>query len=119
MLLVADLARSVAFYRDKLDFRVVDETPGGAVLEFHGGRMLLQRRVDMSPVERRLSHLLFSVSDVDATYAELRSRGVEFLHRPKLISRVGELELWGATVRDPDGHAIALAQWRDRADASR
>lgn len=117
MLFVADLERSLTFYRDVLDFTVVDSDPGSAVLSYGGGRVVLRRVLDMSPVERRLAHLHLEVVDVEQAYRDLRDKGVDFVHKPRVMSRGDRLELWAATFRDPDGHAIALTQWRARADA--
>jgi catechol 2,3-dioxygenase-like lactoylglutathione lyase family enzyme len=110
-LLVANLGRSVAFYRDLLGFRQVDMGLGSAVLEAGDGRILLRRVVDMAPVDRRLVHLLLEVPDVQAAYDELLLQGVEFVHRPRPVSRYEQLELWSAAFRDPDGHGIALTKW--------
>jgi catechol 2,3-dioxygenase-like lactoylglutathione lyase family enzyme len=114
MLIVSDLDRSTDFYRDLLGFEVVDINPGSAVISYGGGHILLSRVADMSPVERRVAHLHLWVSDVDASYRRLRDKGVDFVHRPRILSRGDRLELWGAAFRDPDGHAIALTQWRER-----
>lgn len=119
MLLVADLDRSLAFYRDTLEFEVIDSAPDGAVLAYGGGRLLLRPQADMSPVDRRVIHLHIEVPDVDAAYQGLRAKGVEFAHKPRVLSRGDKLELWAARFRDPDGHGIALTQWRDRQDAPR
>jgi catechol 2,3-dioxygenase-like lactoylglutathione lyase family enzyme len=117
MLVVSDLARSVRFYRDQVGFEVVDSGANVAVLAYGEGRILLRQLADMSPVERRVSHLHIRVSDVDLSYKDLKARGVEFVHRPRVTSRGDKLDLWSATFRDPDGHDIALTQWRTREDA--
>jgi catechol 2,3-dioxygenase-like lactoylglutathione lyase family enzyme len=111
MLVVADLARSLRFYRETLGFRLVGSAPGSAVLSYGGGRIMLRRVLDMSPVQRRLAHVQIAVSNVDDAYQRLRAKGVEFMHRPQ-ASRVDGLEVRTATLRDPDGHAIALTEWR-------
>ncbi|HKT04597.1 MAG TPA: VOC family protein, partial [Rugosimonospora sp.] len=110
-LFVSNLGRSVAFYRDLLGFQQVDVGPGSAVLESGDGRIVLRRVVDMAPVDRRLVYLLLEVPDVLAAYEDLRARGVEFVHRPRAVSRYEQLELWSAAFRDPDGHGIALTRW--------
>ncbi len=110
-LFVANLGRSVAFYRDVLGFQQVDMGLGSAVLEAGNGRIVLRRVVDMAPVDRRLVHLLLEVPDVQAAYDELLLQGVEFVHRPRPVSRYEQLELWSAAFRDPDGHGIALTKW--------
>jgi catechol 2,3-dioxygenase-like lactoylglutathione lyase family enzyme len=113
-LFVANLGRSVAFYRDVLGFRQIDMGIGKAVLEAGDGRIVLRRVVDMAPVDRRLVHLLLEVPDVQAAYDELLLQGVEFVHRPRVVSRDDQLELWSAAFRDPDGHGIALTKWEVR-----
>jgi catechol 2,3-dioxygenase-like lactoylglutathione lyase family enzyme len=113
-LFVANLGRSVAFYRDLLGFRQVDVGLGSAVLESGDGRIVLRRVVDMAPVDRRLVHLMLEVPDVQAAYDELLLQGVEFVHRPRPVSRYDQFELWSAPFRDPDGHGIALVHWEAR-----
>ncbi len=114
MLIVSNLDRSVSFYRNVLDFALVDQNAGSAVLAYGGGRVLLRRVADMSPVDRRVVHLHVNVPDVDSAHARLKTKGVEFVRRPAVVNRGERLELWAATFRDPDGHAIALTQWRPR-----
>jgi catechol 2,3-dioxygenase-like lactoylglutathione lyase family enzyme len=113
-LIVADLARSVGFYRDLLGFALVDSNHGGAVLSYRGGLLVLSHKPGMSPVDRRVVHMHMRVSDVDATYQELRRRGVDFVHRPQWQRPGDRFDVWTALFRDPDGHAIALTQWRGR-----
>jgi len=114
MLVVSDLNRSLHFYRDALDFAVVDRASGSAVLSYVGGRVLLRQVVDMSPADRKVVRLYLPVPDVEAAHQDLRSKGVEFDHRPRRMSHGDRLELWTATFCDPDGNAISLTQWRDR-----
>jgi catechol 2,3-dioxygenase-like lactoylglutathione lyase family enzyme len=114
MLVVSDLQRSVSFYRDLVGLRMVDRASNTAVLSYGGGRVLLRQLADMSHVDRRVSHLHIQVSDVDASYQEMVARGVTFVHSPRVISLGDRLNLWAATFRDPDGHDIAITQWRDR-----
>jgi resuscitation-promoting factor RpfA len=114
MLIVSNLDRSLDFYRDRVGARVVDRSPGAALLAYGAGRILLRQVTDMSPVDRRVVHVHIQVPDVVAAHQALRDRGVEFVHRPRVTSRGDRVELWAATFRDPDGHSIALTQWRDR-----
>jgi catechol 2,3-dioxygenase-like lactoylglutathione lyase family enzyme len=114
MLIVSDLDRSLRFYTELLGFSVVDQIAGSAVLSYGGGRVLLRQVADMSPVDRRVIHLHVQVEDVETAFEDLRARGIKFVHRPRVMNRGDRVELWAATFRDPDGHAIALTQWRDR-----
>jgi extradiol dioxygenase family protein len=114
MLIVSDLATSLSFYGELLSAQIADTTPTSAVLSYGGSRILLRQVADMSPVDRRVVHLHIQVPDVEVAYQNLRRKGVEFVHRPRVMNRGDKLELWAATFRDPDGHAIALTQWRSR-----
>jgi len=114
MLVVSDLTRSVRFYRDLVGMTVVDQAANAAVLSYGGGRVVLRQLADMSPVDRRVSHLHIKVPDVEAAYRDLVARGVQFVHVPRAITLGERLDLWAATFRDPDGHDIALTQWRDK-----
>lgn len=111
-LLVADLARSLGFYRDLLGFYEVDSGDGNVVLASGGTRLVLRASSELGRISRRSVHLNLEVGDIDAVYAELKANGVRFTYPPRVVNRSNRLELWGAAFRDPDGHGIAIAQWR-------
>jgi catechol 2,3-dioxygenase-like lactoylglutathione lyase family enzyme len=113
-LFVRELSRSVTFYRDVLGLAEVDTGRNSAVLARGESRILLKRVGDLQPVDRRIVHLNLEVPDVQAAYDELKTKGVEFVHKPRVVSQGEQLELWAATFRDPDGHAIALTRWELR-----
>jgi catechol 2,3-dioxygenase-like lactoylglutathione lyase family enzyme len=114
MLIVADLDRSLRYYSETLGFTIVYAASGNAVVEYGGARILLQHMADFSGIDRRVGHLHIQVPDIEAAYSELAAKGVDFSHRPKIASRSDDLELWKAAFRDPDGHGIALTEWRRR-----
>ncbi|GAA1863171.1 VOC family protein [Asanoa iriomotensis] len=112
--LVRDLATSIAFYRDMLGFQEIDSGEHNAVLASGDTRMVLREIKDASPVSRRLVHLNLEVGDVMSVYEDLRAKGVRFTYPPRVVNRGAKLELWAAAFRDPDGHGIAITQWRSR-----
>ncbi|WP_450091435.1 VOC family protein [Plantactinospora soyae] len=114
-LLVADLDRSIAFYRDLLGFFEIDGGEGNAILASGATRLVLRAIREVAPINRRLVHLNLEVNDVNAVYEELLAKGVKFTYAPRAVNRGAKLELWAAAFRDPDGHGIALTQWRGRA----
>ena len=107
---VADQDRALAFYRDKLGFRVKTDQPFNEKqrwieLKIRGadtGLVLFtpeghENRIgDFQPIS-------FFTNDVKKTYDELVSRGVEFLGEPKTAD-------WGSFVmfKDPDGNQFVL-----------
>ncbi|MFF5177994.1 VOC family protein [Micromonospora sp. NPDC000316] len=116
-LLVTDLARSLTFYRDRLGFTEVDQGTGNAVLASGTTRLVLRELTEAAPISRRLVHVNLEVDDIEGAYERMRDSGVRFTYAPRVISRGSKLEVWAAAFRDPDGHGIALTQWRERADA--
>ncbi|MCP2327368.1 catechol 2,3-dioxygenase-like lactoylglutathione lyase family enzyme [Hamadaea flava] len=113
-LLVADVDRSVAFYRDLLGFDEIDSGYGNAVMSSGDTRIVLRRAEDLTAGNRRLTHLNLEVDDLDRVHADLVEQGVTFTYAPRVVNRGERLELWAAAFRDPDGHAVNLTQWRSR-----
>jgi catechol 2,3-dioxygenase-like lactoylglutathione lyase family enzyme len=106
-----DLDEAISFYRDTLGARYVVkyDPPGLAFLDFSGVRVLLEKAGPKST-------LYFRVDDIDAAFAELRSKGIAFTNEPHLIHRdddgvfgkPGEEE-WMAFFSDPSDNILALA----------
>jgi catechol 2,3-dioxygenase-like lactoylglutathione lyase family enzyme len=116
LLIVRDVARSRAFYRDVLGGTVVQEgepcmlklANGWIILNVGGGPTDDKPGVTMvAPEDRRRSScaLNLRVADIQATYESFRSRGGEFLTPPK--QHQSEIRCY---LRDPDGHLIELGQ---------
>lgn len=111
-MLVTDLNRSIAFYKEMLGFYEIDTGTGSAVLASGDTRLVLRTVRDLSAVAGRLIHLNLEVGDVEAMYVELKRKGVAFVHGPRPVNRGDKLELWAASFHDPDDHNIAITQWR-------
>jgi catechol 2,3-dioxygenase-like lactoylglutathione lyase family enzyme len=120
LLVVSDLARSSAFYRDVLGAILYREYGGtSAVLQFLGTWLLLVTGGEPTPDKPvvtfapphdpdLVSHeLIIRVPDCFAAYETLRSRGAEFLTPPVEY----EWEIRGF-FRDPDGHLIEISESR-------
>lgn len=73
---VQDMERARAFYRDKLGLEPVEERPGGLLYRCASGEFALFESTGASP--GTFTQMGWSVADVVATVAELRSRGVVF-----------------------------------------
>lgn len=114
--LVTDLPRSLRFYHDMLGFYEIDSGGGSAVLASGDTRLVLMTAPESTPVHKRLVHLNLEVGDVDAVYRELKVRGVRFTAAPRVVNQGERLELVAASFKDPDGHGIAIIQWKARTD---
>ena len=120
ILVVAELDRAVAFYRDTLGAELVREYGGSsAVFSFAGAWLLLvtgggptedKPGVSFATIDEpdRVSHAMtIRVPDCLAAYEVLRGRGAEFLTPP--VS--SEWEIRGF-FRDPDGHLLEISEFR-------
>ena len=105
---VKDLARAVAFYRDALGLRFLFQAPPAlAFFDCNGIRLMLDVPSDKE-FDHPASPLYFKVDDIDASYADLASRGVDFRGTPHLIAKMPDHELWMTFFRDPDQNLHGL-----------
>jgi catechol 2,3-dioxygenase-like lactoylglutathione lyase family enzyme len=114
-LAVRDLERSVAFYQG-LGFLKIFANERGCTMSVGPSKIFLFPSADQETLTRSVTlvanppgidHLSFLVEDVDRAYAEIRSRGINFLTSPADQS-------WGArtaVLRDPDGNNLYLLSW--------
>jgi uncharacterized glyoxalase superfamily protein PhnB len=116
VLLVADVARAVEYYRDRLGFRcdVYGEPPDFVVAERDAATILLalcrdpERIVPNWRIVDKVWNAYIRVDDVDAIYAEVQERGAEIDYT--LYDAPSGFREFG--VQDPDGHDIAFGQRR-------
>jgi predicted enzyme related to lactoylglutathione lyase len=105
---VADVDRSIAFYRDVLGVPFLFRVPGQPMAFFDCGGVRLYLGVPETAEFRSSPLLYFTVEDVDAAYEALRERGVSFLGAPHAVHRTETSELRMAFFADPDGNHLAL-----------
>ena len=130
---VADLERSLRFYRDLLGFTVehelaVEGEPTDTLLRLRGTNLralyltrdgvrieLLHFASPPAPPAREramnehgLTHLSFRVADLDAMVAGLRAAGVRVLE--DTVLRFPEFQSAACFIVDPDGQLIELVQ---------
>jgi catechol 2,3-dioxygenase-like lactoylglutathione lyase family enzyme len=117
-LAVADVKRSIEFYRDRLGLAVeVDKAPEFAMIRVGGKQggtigLLWMKLAEGGSAnwiteQRATIHVELSTDDLDALYGELKIRGVEF-HTPP------HDEPWERCmdILDPDGYTVEIAQGR-------
>ena len=119
LLVVRDMARSTAWYRDVLGATVVREYAGTSlVLQFLGNWLLLvtgggptqdKPTVSFAPPDDPnavSAQLVMRVPDCQAAYDVLSKRGAKFLTAPVTWDH-GEIR---AFFRDPDGHLFEISE---------
>lgn len=124
LLVVADLGRSLAWYRDVLGAEVVGEYGGtSAVLRFVGSWLLIvtgggptadKPTVTMGPPvdpDAASAELIVAVPDCRAAHVELVARGAAFLADP--VEYPWEIR---AFFRDPDGHLFEISERKASVD---
>jgi predicted enzyme related to lactoylglutathione lyase len=100
---VADLERSLTFYRDVLELAATPAPPGFAVLSVPGGVDLMLHERPPTPAPAGVA-ASFAVSDVDATTAAAAGIGCTVVDEPAD-------QPWGerqSVLTDPDGHIVCL-----------
>jgi predicted enzyme related to lactoylglutathione lyase len=108
---VSDQDRALAFYTEKLGFRIHTDQP------FNGKQRWIELAIPGAETlvglftpeghENRIGGFYpatFHCDNIDRTYEELTARGVEFMGPPKK-------ETWGtfAIFKDPDGNQFVLS----------
>jgi lactoylglutathione lyase len=127
MLRVGDLERSLAFYTEVLDMRLLrrkDYPSGRFTLAFVGyGEetdstvLELTHNWDTAAYElgEGYGHLAIGVDDIETTCATIAARGGRIV-RPPGPKKHGTTVI--AFVEDPDGYSVELIQTSSRADAA-
>jgi catechol 2,3-dioxygenase-like lactoylglutathione lyase family enzyme len=116
-----DLNRARAFYAEKLALEPSEERPGGLLYRCAGAEFGVFQSAGASP--GTFTQMGWTVDDIDATVAELRSRGVVFeeYDLPGLTTVDGIAEIAGnypskgsgeraAWFRDSEGNMLGIGQ---------
>lgn len=98
---VADLSRSLQFYRDTLALPAAP-APGDLPM-FRAGDLTIVLNGALSPSGTGFE-LVFPVESVSAARKQLSDRGCKFSSEPKEVAP----NMWAATFSDPDGHHLTL-----------
>jgi predicted enzyme related to lactoylglutathione lyase len=106
---VKDQGRALAFYTEKLGFKVFTDQTMGPMrwieLQIPGAETMVVLHHKPEHAPREEPALALVADDVRATYEQLRARGVEFTQPPKK-------EHWGehAIFKDSEGNLILFAK---------
>lgn len=106
MVVVTDMDRSVAFYRDVLGLKLLFQTPGWSSLSAGNVEIGLHsesEHLKVRPTES--AQMAFYVDDITKSIAYLKANGTHVLMPPKQED-FGTLSVF----TDPDGYHIQLCQ---------
>jgi len=103
---VADMDRSLAFYRDAIGLVVRSAGPGFSFLQAGGVTLCLRHDARPQPrgEDEARVEIVFDVPDIHAAHRALGARGVAFRVEPRVVTG----SLWAADFRDPDGHVLSV-----------
>jgi methylmalonyl-CoA/ethylmalonyl-CoA epimerase len=106
-IIVKDVERATAFYRDVLGLPLLFTVPGMAFFDCAGVRLMLG--TPSSPeYDHPSSILYFRVPDIQAGYQRLVQHSVEIVAPPRLIAPMPAYDLWMTAFRDSEGNIHQL-----------
>ena len=106
-IVVKDVERATAFYRDVLGMRFLFAYPGLAFFDCDGVRLMLSKP-EKPEFDHPSSILYFRVADIQQAHEALKSRKVEFEDDPHVIAHMPDHDLWMTFFRDQDENVLAL-----------
>jgi len=106
-IIVHDLQRATAFYRDMLGLPLLFTAGNMAFFDCGGVRLMLG--LPETPELDHLSSILyFRVSDLTSSHQRLVDAGVPIVAPPRLIAPMPTYDLWMSAFRDSEGNVHQL-----------
>jgi len=106
-LIVHDLERATAFYRDALGLPLLF-TAGYLAFFDCGGVRLMLGPAETPEFDHPSSILYFRVQDINAAHQLLLERRVQIVAPPRLIAPMPAYDLWMMGFRDTEGNIMEL-----------
>jgi len=111
ILRVADMDRSLAFYRDEVGLTVLSASPEFSFLDGESIQLALNQPAEALPRDESLTEVVLEVDDIGITCEQMAARGVNFRIEPREVMRQDGRSLHAADFRDPDGHVLSITGW--------
>jgi len=106
-IIVKDVERATAFYRDVLGLRLLFTVPSMAFFDCGGVRLMLGT-ASSPELDHPSSILYFRVPDIQAGYRQLTTKNVEIVAPPRLIAPMPDHDLWMTAFKDTEGNIHQL-----------
>ena len=108
-LAVKDTAAAKQFYGEKLGLKQIDENPGGVMYQSGSGKLFVYQASTAGT--NQATGASWEVPNVEATVADLKSKGVSFEHYDLPGAKLeGDIHIMGpmkaAWFKDPDGNIL-------------
>ena len=105
---VKDLPNAVVFYRDILGMKFLFEAPPQLAFFDCGGIRIMLTTAESPELDRPAGIIYYTVPDIQAAAALLKSRGVEFITEPHIVATMAHADLWLADFRDSSQNILVL-----------
>jgi len=110
-IVVKDLERATAYYRDALGLKFLFSAPNLAFFQAGSVRLMLT-----PPEQQEFDHpasiLYFTVARIDEAVRALQARGVAFRDEPHIVHRTDAMELWMSHFHDCEENTFVLMETR-------
>jgi len=106
-IIVHDLPRATAFYRDTLGLPLLF-TAGNLTFFDCGGVRLMLGPAETPELDHPSSILYFRVADLTVAHQRLLDAGVQIVAPPRLITPMPTYDLWMSAFRDSEGNIHQL-----------
>ena len=105
MLGVEDMAKSLAFYRDRIGLAVKGQMDAFAFLDAGPVTLCLSGALAKASANiTGATEIVFPVESVRIAYKALQDKGVAFSIEPRAVAGPN----WAANFADPDGHKLSI-----------
>jgi catechol 2,3-dioxygenase-like lactoylglutathione lyase family enzyme len=117
ILRVANLQKSVVFYRDLVGLKVTSTFEEFAVLNGGAGVTVMLQQISTGSLQpssglAAMTEVVFESPDILASYHAMKARGVAFRIEPRVVTNDGGgRDFYAVDFRDPDGHVLSLGGW--------
>jgi methylmalonyl-CoA/ethylmalonyl-CoA epimerase len=106
-IIVEDVERATAFYRDVLGLPLLFTVPSMAFFDCGGVRLMLGT-ASSPEYDHPSSILYFRIADIQAGYQRLVANSVDIVAPPRLIAPMPTHDLWMTAFRDSEGNIHQL-----------
>ena len=106
-IIVKDVERATAFYRDVLGLPLLFTVPSMAFFDCGGVRLMLGT-ASSPEYDHPSSILYFRIADIQAGYQRLVDNKVDIVAPPRLIAPMPTHDLWMTAFRDSEGNIHQL-----------